>query len=70
MPRTYEKRHPVSVDYLCDMCNDGYMRYTGTTLTTNPPWYQHKCDKCGHIENMADMYPRIEYRAEPLKAQR
>jgi len=70
MPRTYESRYAFAVDYLCDKCNEGYMRWGGMTLTTNPPWYPHVCDKCDHQENMRETYPHMEYRSKPLKARR
>lgn len=66
MPRAYKSRYAVSVDYLCDKCNEGMMRWTGVTLTSNPPWYPHRCEKCVFTENMTETYPHIEYRDKPL----
>ena len=52
------------VSYICDKCNDGEMIFTGITLTSYPPQYQHKCEKCFSIQNFKIAYPTVTY--EPL----
>lgn len=38
-------------DWHCPNCKDGIMRIDDSmVLTSNPPQYQYKCDKCGHVE--------------------
>jgi hypothetical protein len=65
MATTERKVHPVSVDYICDVCGKGYMRYSGVMLTVNPPLYPHKCDKCGQGMNLSEVYPHITYKDKP-----
>ena len=37
--------------YKCPKCNEGGMRKNLTmVLTSLPPKYSYKCDKCGHVE--------------------
>lgn len=67
MPTTVKAKYPVSVDYRCDKCNEGFMRSTGITLTMNPPLFPHKCSKCGHVENFHEVFPHIEYRDKVLE---
>lgn len=51
----------------CDKCREGKMMVDEnnmlTLLTSYPPLYPHKCDKCGHEENYNVVYPyqQIEY---------
>lgn len=51
------------VDYICDKCDNGEMRYTGICLTSNPPQYRHICDKCQDVQNLSNAYPTT--RTEP-----
>jgi hypothetical protein len=60
-------RHEVKletymIEQICDSCQEGMMKPTGTALMSNPPQYQHKCDKCGHITSFFVSYPVMEYR--------
>lgn len=50
-----------SVDKSCDECKKGFMRPTGTVLTSCPPWYPHVCNNCGYKENYRKSYPYFEY---------
>lgn len=34
----------------CPKCPDGFMEANGMVFTSDPPWYGHDCDKCGHQE--------------------
>lgn len=60
-----EKRVPVNtylVRLMCDKCDGGEMKPTGECLTSNPPQYPHRCDKCGHMERVrGKTYPRLEH---------
>lgn len=59
-----EKRTPVSlvrVDLECEACEEGTMKRTGVMLTSNPPQYEHACDKCGTKLNSVVGYPHYSY---------
>jgi hypothetical protein len=48
------------VDYRCPKCNNGYLRPSGTVLTSYPPQYPHKCNNplCDYVETFRDKsYP-------------
>ena len=47
------------VEKICD-CG-AMMSHTGRVLPTHPPKYPHSCTKCGKVENLTHLYPRIEY---------
>ena len=56
--------HTVKVDYKCPKCPSGFLRPTGTVLTSNPPQYPHKCynPDCDYGETFVDKsYPHLEY---------
>lgn len=36
--------------YICPECGGGMCRNETMILTSNPPQYEYKCNKCGHIE--------------------
>lgn len=39
------------VNHVCPKCGQGTMKLDeGIVLTSNPPQYRYKCDRCGHIE--------------------
>jgi len=51
------------VDYKCPKCGKGYLRPTGTVLTSYPPQYPHKCTKCDYMETFMDKtYPYYTYK--------
>lgn len=56
--RTYE------IQYVCDVCKDGYLEPNGITLTSHPPQHQHSCTSCGHTVSFRVIYPRMVY--EPI----
>lgn len=63
MAHTIEKEpvQPMMVTAIHDGCG-GRLEYTGEAKTSNPPWYVHRCAKCGAFEDiLAKSYPRIEY---------
>jgi hypothetical protein len=54
----------VRVDFKCPKCGIGYLRPTGTCLTTNPPQYPHNCNNhnCNYGKTFAGKtYPYIDY---------
>lgn len=50
------------VDYICDECKVGKMKWRGITLTSYPPQYPHTCEKCGATQNLLYNYPHTEHR--------
>ena len=62
MPETRQRLITEQVDYICDKCGKGRMKWGGVTLTSNPPWFPSTCDNCGHQENMREHYPHIIHR--------
>lgn len=55
--------HTVKVDFRCPKCGNGFLRPTGTVLTSNPPQYPHKCNNndCDYGETFNKAYPYIDY---------
>jgi hypothetical protein len=53
----------VQVHWLCPKDCGGEMLFagTGSTNTFEPKWL-HRCDKCGHLEDESQVYPKIEHR--------
>lgn len=68
MPKIEDSMHAIQIDYLCDWCRTGRMRWRGVALTVNPPLYPHQCDNgnCLRIENMDTTYPYIEHRKKRI----
>lgn len=62
MAKTEKKVQAVTIDYGCDKCGSGFMRYTGLSLSSHPPQFVHRCNKCGYEETYRESYPHIEYR--------
>ena len=47
---------------ICDRCNEGEMLPTGNNMyLTEPPKFEHKCNKCDNIEIYQKRYPAINY---------
>ena len=38
------------VSYQCDKCGKGEMLQIGRFLMSDPPKFEHKCNKCGGIQ--------------------
>ena len=57
MAQEVKKVEVVMVDEKCPQCNKGYMRPTGIVLTSNPPHYPHKCNKCGYEQTYGNTFP-------------
>ena len=58
-----EQRHEVKVfevEYHCDQCKEGVVRYTGIE-NIYPPIHEHMCNKCGNIQYIGTVYPCIRY---------
>jgi len=56
---------PVLLRYLCDRAGcDGEVLYdqNAAVLTTQPPKYVHKCEKCGHEYQLTKAYPAVDYK--------
>ncbi len=51
----------IRTDYICDECKVGKMGPAGLMLTSNPPWYVHKCPNCNKEINLRNSYPVISY---------
>jgi hypothetical protein len=56
MERRYEIRQE-EVAYVCDACREGEMLSDGFCLTSNPPQYPHRCNRCGHMQTFDARYP-------------
>jgi hypothetical protein len=57
-----EVKTPVQTMCVEKVCEcGGKMRPTGYCLTSNPPQYSHRCDKCGKNETYNEVYPVIRY---------
>lgn len=57
----------IKIDYICDICNIGYMRPTSINNPNFPNEYQHICNniKCNHIQNFFETnYPYIMYESK------
>lgn len=57
MPEMKTRVKMYSVEYVCDECRKGVMQSTGITLTSNPPQYPHRCNKCGAEQTFMECYP-------------
>lgn len=62
MEEKYEVKM-VKVDFKCPRCNKGYLRPTGTVLTSYPPQYPHMCDSmdCDYGQTFSVTYPYIDH---------
>jgi hypothetical protein len=53
----------IGIDYVCDACGEGTMeRFGPIVLTSNPPLFEHKCNKCGASQFFNMTYPATGYR--------
>ncbi|AOY53362.1 hypothetical protein [Clostridium perfringens] len=54
---------PVLVKYICDFCNKGEMMPNGkNNWLSNPPKFEHKCNKCGNKIVLNEKYPITRYK--------
>lgn len=68
MPETRKPVQPVSVDYVCDECGTGKMRFGGIVWDSYPPQYPHGCTNCKANKVFHRTYPYIAY-LEDFEAQ-
>ena len=52
---------PVLTKVYCDECG-GELKYSGKTLTSSPPKFQHTCVECAATESLKDVYPTINFK--------
>lgn len=54
---------PIGIKYICDNCNEGEMMPIGeNSWLSNPPKFNHKCNKCGSEKLLNEKYPIIRYK--------
>lgn len=50
------------IDKKCENCEKGIMHATGRGVTQWHSYWEHKCNKCGHVESYENIsYPHTEY---------
>jgi len=64
--RTPEER--IRVDYQCEECGQGVMRFRGISHPANPRQYLHSCSVCRHEFLLDKEYPRYEWQDSPALA--
>jgi hypothetical protein len=64
-----EQVQTFEIDFQCPICNKGFLRPTGTVLTTYPAQYPHKCNNllCDYMETFYKTYPFTMYKPKPSK---
>lgn len=62
MPATEKQITVHQIDYQCDECGKGVMRWTGMVLTSMPAQFPHGCTECSARGNYLVRYPSTEYR--------
>jgi transposase-like protein len=62
MGRVFGEVKTFEVNYVCDDCNKGFMRSTGTALTSVPVQYPHRCTYCLSEKNFGETYPHRVYK--------
>lgn len=62
MAEIHKELKPVQVNYTCDACGDGELKFTGMTKMSYPPIYVHKCSKCKEVFDLRKKYPSVEYK--------
>lgn len=53
---------PIQIDFKCPKCENGYLRPSGTVLTTYPPQVPHHCNNedCDYRGTFMDIsYPYL-----------
>ncbi len=46
---------------ICPSCKEGTLWYTGGMALSNPPMFQHQCNKCGRYQMLDNFTPTINY---------
>ncbi len=49
------------VEYRCDDCGEANMEATNVVKTSMPPWYVHRCPKCGVEKDLRERYPHMAF---------
>lgn len=49
-PVFYEQREWSEPKYKCPKCGGGMCRNEMVVLTSNPPKFEYRCNKCGNVE--------------------
>lgn len=64
MAEVIKEVHTFIVHLMCDVKNcDGEMVPTGIKLTSNPPIYPHRCNKCNAIKDVTEFkYPKVTHK--------
>lgn len=64
MPKTEQAIEQFEMDYICDKCGIGKMRFMGMTLTSHPPQFPHECnnEECKERKTFRSKYPTTAYR--------
>lgn len=45
----------------CSDCGEAF-KWTGITLTSNPPWFPHTCPQCKYEVNFREIFPNTVYK--------
>jgi len=62
--KTFEVK-PVLVEYFCDKAECGgevLLDQNSAVLTSHPPQYTHRCERCGEVYRFTKAYPIIDYK--------
>lgn len=46
----YYQREWSEPKYICPKCGGGMCKHENIVFCSNPPQYEYKCNKCGHVE--------------------
>lgn len=55
---------PYAVVKICESCGEGEMFLIGDIKLSNPPKWEHKCEKCGASNYFEEKYPTVRYRRQ------
>ena len=53
---------PIGLDFVCDTCMMGVMKYGGVMKMCDPPKFEHKCINCEFVRDLDKKYPTVEFR--------
>jgi rubrerythrin len=48
---------PIEVEYICDVCKEGVMKYIGINNG-----FEHECPICGATKQLEYKYPTVRYK--------
>lgn len=52
----------VYLEYKTCDCGGEFERHGNIVLSSYPPQYPHRCNKCGNTKSFTNVYPRIIYK--------